>query len=216
MKLAATDASWTPESIPGVWKGHRARALVPTERTGSSMLDDALMGGWPHGSISQVVSRYTGFGFSLIIPALARLTKAGRQVALINTPYLPYAPALDSRGIDLRHLTWIQPGDDEKSLWTVEQLLRSGLLAAVAFWTKQELDGNTERRLQLAAETGACVTFAFRSGNSDGQSYSALKVAVAPSCDGQIAVDVLKCRGGRAGRRITDAFAYPRSRRLST
>lgn len=203
------------DAIPGVWRGHRARALAPTEPTGSKALDEVLQGGWPQGSLSQVVSRHPGFGFSLIIPTLARLTQAGQQVALVNTPHQPYAPSLDSHGVDLKRLLWIQPDDEDQGLWAVEQLLQSGLLGAIAFWTKHELDGNTERRLQLAAENCRALAIAFRSGAVDGASYAALKLAAAPAADGQISIDVLKCRGGRAGRRLTQSFVYPRSSRHS-
>jgi len=213
MTPAALGPPISLDAIPGVWRGHRARALARTEPTGSKALDEAFQG-WPQGSLSEIVSKHIGFGFSLIIPLLARLTKAGQYVALVNTPYQPYAPALDSRGIDLDRLLWIQPKDQDQALWAVEQLLLSGLMAAVAFWTQGELDGNTERRLQLAAETSRCIVAAFRTGAADGQSYAALKIAAAPAQDGQIAVDVLKCRGGRAGRRITQPFAS-RSGRLS-
>ena len=207
---AAVQQPVSLDSIPGVWRGERVRALAPTETTGTKVLDEALLGGWPQGSLSQIVSKHLGFGFSLIIPTLARMTTDGRQVALVNTPYEPYAPALSSQGVNLHHLMWIQPGDEDRTLWSVEQLLLSGLVASVAFWTKHELDGNAERRLQLAAETSRCVVFAFRSGTVEGQSYAALKLSAAPAGDGKIALDVLKCRGGRAGRRLTHRFAYPR------
>lgn len=204
-----------PDAIPGVWRGYRARALAPTETTGSKSLDEALQGGWPQGNLTEIVSRYRGFGFSLTIPTLARLTQAGKYVALVSTPYDPYAPGLDSRGVDLRRLLWIQPKTEVETLWTVEQLILSGLVAAVVFWTKSELDGNSERRLQLAAETSRCTVLLFRSGSIEGPSYAALKIAAAPAADGEIAVDVLKVRGGRAGRRITQSLASLRSGRPS-
>lgn len=203
------------EAIPGVWKGHRARALAPTETTGLKSLDEALLGGWPQGNLTEIVSKHAGFGFSLTIPTLVRLTKAGQHVALVNTPYEPYAPALDSRGVDLKRLLWIQPGSDEKTLWTVEQLILSGLVGAVVFWTKGEPDGNSERRLQLAAESSRCLALSFRTGSAEGQSYAALKLAAAPAAGGEVAVDVIKVRGGRAGRRFTQPLALPRSSRLS-
>jgi hypothetical protein len=204
-----------PELIPGVWRGHRRKPLAPTESTGSRSLDDALQGGWPQSALTEIVGRYKGFGFSLILPTLAKLTAEGKAVALVNTPYIPYAPALDSRGIVLDRLLWIRSGNDDEALWAVEQLLRSGLMAAVAFWSQSELDGHTERRLQLAAETTQSLVFAFRSGSVEGPSYAALKLAAGPSLDGQTQVEVLKCRGGRAGRRFGQPFALPRAARFS-
>lgn len=210
MTAAALPERPTLESIPGIWRGYRVQALAPTQKTGSPLLDEALLGGWPQGALSQIVSKYRGFGFSLVVPLLARLTQAGQQVALVNTPYQPYAPALDNRGIELGHLLWIQPETEERALWAVEQLLHSGLMSAVVFWTRQDLDGNTERRLQLAAEASHCVALAFRSRESEGQSYAAAKLTAAPARDGQIAVDIIKCRGGRAGRRILQPHLYSR------
>lgn len=210
MSVVALPDRPTLESIPGIWRGHRARALAPSETTGSKLLDEALSGGWPQGALSQIVSRYKGFGFSLIVPMLARLTQAGQHVALVNTPYQPYAPALDSRGIDLERLLWVRPDEEEQALWAVEQLLHSGMMAAVVFWARQDLDGNTERRLQLAAEASHCVALAFRSGEAEGQSYAAAKLTAAPARDGQIAIHVIKCRGGRAGRRILQPYLHSR------
>lgn len=210
MTLVALSERPVLESIPGIWRGHRPQALAPTETTGSKLLDEALAGGWPQGALSQVVSKYRGFGFSLVLPMLARLTKAGQHVALVNTPYQPYAPALDSRGVELARLLWIQPDSEERSLWAVEQLLHSGMMSAVVFWSRHDLDGNTERRLQLAAEASRCVALAFRSGEAEGQSYAAAKLAAAPARDGQIAIDVIKCRGSRAGRRVLQPYLQSR------
>lgn len=213
MEAVATERSPSAAAallaIPGVWRGDRRRPLARTEKTGSAVLDELLLGGWPQGSLSEIVSRYRGFGFSLIVPVLARLTQAGRAVALVNTPYQPYAPALDSRGIDLSRLLWIQPSDETQALWSVEQLLRSEQMGAVALWTRQALDTTTERRLQLAAETSRCLVFAFRSGSTEGQSYAALKLAAAPAPGGQIRLETLKCRGGRTAQRLAPAMAAP-------
>ncbi len=209
MSAAALRLPLAAEAIPGVWRGARPQALKPTEPTGSQPLDAALLGGWPKGALTQIVSRHEGFGFSLILPLLARLTSTGQHTALVHTPFLPCAPALDARGVNLARLLWVQPESAAQALWAVEQLLRSGLMTAIAFWNPQPLDGNTERRLQLAAETSRCAVFAFRSGAVEAQSYAALKLAVAPAADARIAVEVLKCQGGgRSGQRLNLQAAF--------
>lgn len=184
--------------IPGVWRGDCPRPAAAVASTGSEALDRALLGGWPVGALTQIVGTEAGLGFSLIIPALAAFTAAGRAVALIAPPYLPYAPALASRGVDLEHLLWVRPQDAAQAQWAAEQIARSGLFAALACWGPA-LDGTAERRLQLAADAAQCLVFCFRTGRADGHSHAAVRLAVGPAADAQLRVEVLKCRGGRAG-----------------
>ena len=184
--------------IPGLWRGSSPRPAAALASTGSAALDQALGGGWPVGALTQIIGTAPGLGFSLIIPALAACTAAGRAVALIDPPYLPYAPALAARGVDLEHLLWLQPPAPGQAQWAAEQIARSGLFAALACWGPA-LDGTAERRLQLAADAAQCLAFCFRTGRADGHSLAAVRLAVAPAADAQLRVEVLKCRGGRAG-----------------
>lgn len=193
MKVAALQ-------IPGVWRGDCPRPAAAVASTRIEALDRALLGGWPVGALTQIVGTEAGLGFSLIIPALAAFTAAGRAVALVAPPYLPYAPALASRGVDLEHLLWVRPQDAGQAQWAAEQIAHSGLFAALACWGA--LDGTAERRLQLAADAAQCLAFCFRTGragHTDGHSHAAVRLAVAPAADAQLRVEVLKCRGGRAG-----------------
>ncbi len=183
--------------IPGVWRGDCPRPAAALASTRIEALDRALLGGWPVGALTQIVGTEAGLGFSLIIPALAAFTAAGRAVALIDPPYLPYAPALASRGVDLQHLLWVRPQDAAQAQWAAEQIARSGLFAALACWGA--LDGTAERRLQLAADAAQCLAFCFRTGRTDGHSHAAVRLAVAPAADAQLRVEVVKCRGGPAG-----------------
>ena len=198
--------------IPGIWRGERIRTKSPTEPTGSHELDDAVLGGWPIGALTQIIGTHEGLGFSLAIPTLARLTQAGRYVGLVQSPFLPYAPSLSSQGVDLKHLLWVQPADPIQALWAMEQMIRSGLFSAVAYWGKP-LDGTSERRLQLAADAGHCLAFCFRHGRSDDHTYAALRLKVAPATRSRLKVDVLKCRGGRAGFSVIQPPAPSFSRR---
>jgi hypothetical protein len=184
--------------IPGVWRGDCPRPAAAVASTRIEALDRALLGGWPIGALTQIVGTEAGLGFSLIIPALAAFTAAGRAVALVAPPYLPYAPALASRGVDLQHLLWVRPQDAAQAQWAAEQIVQSGLFAALACWGPA-LDGTAERRLQLAADAAQCLAFCFRTGRADGHSHAAVRLAVAPAPDAQLRVEVLKCRGGRAG-----------------
>ena len=159
--------------------------------TGDLALDESLLGGWPQGSLVQISGTHEGLGFSLIVDSLAKLTQAGRYIALVHTPMLPFAPALALalRGIDLQRVAWIQPDNQTSALWAMEQMTRSGLFAAVAYWGPP-LDGTAERRLKLAADTGQCLALCFRASRREDHTYAAVRLAVAR----------LTCYSGLVGR----------------
>lgn len=197
MSARAADAL---ADIPGVWRGlDRARA-GEVESTGLPQLDHALLGGWPVGALSQLVSVEPGLGFSLMVPLLARLTRTGHEVALVSPPHVPYAPALRAAGVDLERLLWLEPQEHTDALWATEQMLRSGLYAAVVLWSAP-LATAVERRLQLAAETGRGIGILAHAGHDETRVVAAVRLAVC-TAPGHLRVEVLRCRGARPGRRV--------------
>ncbi len=189
----------SPLDIPGVWRGERLAAAARTQATGHRALDAALAGGWHCGSLIQMVGSHPGLGFALLVPTLAEYTRQQRHVALISTPYTPYAPALSSRNVDLTYLTWLQPGSDTDALWSMEQATRSGIFAVTAYWGR--VDNTEERRLQLAADAGDTLAFHFCTGARDAHSYAAVRLGLTPTPYG-LSAEVLKCRGGRPGQTV--------------
>lgn len=187
--------------IPGVWRGRQHTTTFPTQRTGHRLLDHALLGGWPIGALVQIGSVQEGLGFSLIVDALAQVTRGGRAAALVQTPLQPYAPALCSAGIALQRLLWIQPEDESAALWAMEQMARSGLVAVIAYWGTA-LDSTAERRLQLAADTGQCLMFCFDAGQCRAHSYAAVRLNVAAGSEGMLEIEICKCRGRHGGQRL--------------
>ncbi len=122
-----------------VWRGRStrwARAALPT---GFAALDSYLPGGgWPLGGLIEVFVERYGIGeLTLLIPAFAALTRAGPQnnrkwIAWIAPPFVPYAPALKQRGVDVAAMLLVQPATrnkdkDKDCLWAVEQVIRSGI-----------------------------------------------------------------------------------------
>lgn len=201
--------------IPGVWRASEAPLAGAVVSTRSAALDQALGGGWPQGALTQIVSGAPGLGFSLLLPALAALTAAGRPVALIDPPYLPYAPALAERGVVLEQLFWLQVTEPAEALWAAEQVLRSGLFGALVYWGGP-LAGSRERRLQLAADDAQCLAFCFHAGAVEGHSHAALRLAVTARADAQLQVTVLKRRGGRHGHSLLHRSAdAPADRRAA-
>jgi len=174
-----------------VWKGQAGSAARSLQPTGHAALDAALpLGGWPDAALSEILLAAPGLGeLSLLWPTLARLTRAGQRVVLVAPPYIPYAPAWQQAGIDLRWLQWVDSHGD--ALWAAEQCLRSGSCAAVLCWPPQA-DDRALRRLQVAAETGQSLAFAYRpAAQRINPSPAALRLLLEPG-----RLQVLKCRGG--------------------
>ena len=179
-----------------VWRGQpMAVPASPVQPTGHASLDAALpTGGWPDQALSEILLRADGVGeLSLVFPALARLTQAGGRAILIAPPYVPHAPAWARAGIDLKQLQVVraQPRD---VLWATEQCLRSAACAVVLCWPNKA-DDRALRRLQVAAETGQCLGFAFRDAkHARNPSPAALRLQI----ESRDQIRVLKCRGGLA------------------
>jgi cell division inhibitor SulA/protein ImuA len=175
-------------------------APKPTAPSGFPELDASLPGGgWPIGAIAELMSDAQGIGeLSLLLPALSRLARAGRYIAWIAPPYLPYAPALAQHGLPLERVLLIQSRSLAQSLWAAEQALRCPAIGAVLGWPACIVDRNV-RRLQLAAETGGSLGILYRPPAAALEaSPAALRLRLHPAPDG-IAVEIQKSRGGRAG-----------------
>lgn len=172
------------------------RVATPGIATGFDALDERLPDrGWPAGTLSEVLVRTLGScELALVLPALAALTRAGREVALIGPAHLPYAPGLAERGVDLGRVLVVRGASAEEDEWAAEQSLRSGSCAAVALWSCR-LDLRAARRLQLAAQKGKTCGWLFRPlAASALPSPAPLRLEVEPSPEG-VRVEVRKCRG---------------------
>ena len=184
-----------------LWRiGALPRFAAPGLSTGFAALDERLPGcGWPSGALSEVLVRtLASCELALVLPALAALTRAGREVALVGPTALPYAPGLAERGVDLERLLVVRGASGEEQVWAAEQSLASGVCAAVALWSRR-LDARAVRRLQLAAQRGSACGWLFRTlGASAAPSPAALRLAIEPSPRGMW-VEVRKCRGGHSG-----------------
>lgn len=177
-----------------LWRaGRTATIAAEGESTGHAPLDALLpQGGWPRRALTELLLPADGVGeLGLLFPTLARMTQAGGTVAVVAPPYIPYAPAWRAGGVELAHLEIVDacPRD---ALWAFEQCLRSGTCAAVLGWP-QKADAQSLRRLQVAADSGDCLGFAFRDRKHlANPSPAALRIEQA---DG--AWHVRKCRGGQ-------------------
>jgi cell division inhibitor SulA len=177
-----------------LWRaGRTATIAAEGESTGHAPLDALLpQGGWPRRALTELLLPADGVGeLQLLLPTLARMTRAGGTVAVVAPPYIPYAPAWRAAGVELAHLE-IVDASPRDALWAFEQCLRSGACAAVLGWP-QKADAQSLRRLQVAADSGDCLGFAFRDRKHlANPSPAALRLEQA---DG--AWHVRKCRGGQ-------------------
>lgn len=196
--MGAVVALETLLAAQSLWRaGRTATIAAEGESTGHASLDALLpQGGWPCRALTELLLPVDGVGeLQLLFPTLARMTQAGGTVVLVAPPYIPYAPAWQAAGIDLTRLEIVeaQPRD---ALWAFEQCLRSGACAAVLGWPRQA-DAQSLRRLQVAADSGDCLGFAFRDRKHlANPSPAALRLE---QSDG--AWHVRKCRGGQVPSR---------------
>jgi hypothetical protein len=171
------------------------------EPSGCAALDAVLPGGgWQPGTIVELMPAETGIGeLSVLMPALARFTNADRHVALIAPPHIPFAPALSQHGIRLDRLLVIRAQHATDILWAFEQTLRCKSFGAALAWPAAVTDREI-RRLQLAAEAGQSIGFMYRTPAAALEaSPAAMRLKLRAHAQGGLSVDIIKCRGGRAG-----------------
>jgi protein ImuA len=186
--------------LSGLWRadqlGHSAVAALSSNYPS---LDRELPGaGWPLGMLTELITREAGVGeLRLLVPLIRQLTCEGKVVILLAPPHIPYAPALASFGIDLKHLIIIQAPNAANRLWAIEQTLKSASFGALLAWLPQDKTKPEHlRRMQLAAQTAQGPVFLFRQLAAQFEpSPAPLRLLLLPKPDQKIAVQVLKRRG---------------------
>jgi cell division inhibitor SulA/protein ImuA len=178
---------------PRVWTASDLAAAA-TVSTGYAPLDAILPGGgWPLGSVIELLHERPGIGeLTLLAPALAQLSNAGKGIALIGAPYCACGPAWAGAQIPLQQLLLVQAADAGDRLWAAEQALRSGAFGAVLLWPRAA-SAKEMRRLQLAAGQGGAMAFLFRPlAAAQHSSPAALRLRLTAG----LAIEILKSRGG--------------------
>lgn len=181
-----------------IWTGNAHRLPGPYISTGFRDLDTAIGGGWPTGSLVEIMTLGGGLGRStLLLPALATLTQAGQAVAWVPGPdEHPYAPALQRAGIDLSRVLVTSTQDHHQRLWGAEQCLRNEACGGVVFTETRPIKDTFLRRLKLAASAGNAIIFLLRSeavAESPSPATIRIRVRSAPFALHQREVTVLKC-----------------------
>ena len=181
---------------PRLWRGHGAATLPLSRRSSGHAALDAVLpgGGWPEAALVEVLFSADGLGeLSLLLPLLAKLSADDHPLLVIAPPYRVYAPAWQQAGVRLSQLHLVEASGKD-ALWAMEQALRAGCCGAVVSWPLQA-DDTALRRLQVAAETGQTLGFAFRPMKArDNPSPAPLRLSLQGSSEGT-ELRVLKCRG---------------------
>ena len=179
-----------------VWRGQALAPVSSTVSTGYADLDRELPGGgWPAGALTEILGLQEGIGeLQLVLPALARLSAAGKRVVWLAPPHLPYAPALEAAGVDLAHLAVVHAPGRRDALWAAEQVLRAGPCHGLIAWFRharyEEL-----RRLAVAAEASRAFVVLFRPGEAAREpSPACLRIALEGGGE-KLKVEILKRRG---------------------
>ncbi len=198
---------------PGIWRassdsGAGRRVLS----TGFAELDRACAGGWPVGELTELLSGDRVFhslcSFRLLLPVLRTLTRdrhrSGR-IVLIDPPCIPYAPGFLAENLDLSRILVVWRTHRAGRFWSMEQALRSKACEAVIAWC-ESADMNRLRRLQLAAEVGACLAVLFRPERYQREcSPAALRACVKPVRTRGVSVELIRRRGGSPRQLFLDA-----------
>jgi hypothetical protein len=185
-----------------------AQSPRPVQPTGFAALDALLPGGgWPLGAVTELMPESAGIGeLSLVMPALAYLTRADRYLAWIAPPYLPYPSALARQGVQLERLLIVQVRDEAEALWAAEQALRCPSFGAVLAWPAA-IDERRVRRLQLAAEAGGSCALLYRPESAAQlPSPAALRLKLKAAGRGT-RVEIHKARGGYSNAVVVHSAA---------
>ena len=193
-----------------VWLGRAPHLAAPAVPSGYQVLDSELPGGgWPAGALTELLAGQSGIGeLELVLPALAKLTWAGKRVVWIAPPHLPYAPALAAAGINLAQLAVVRAPGRRDALWAAEQALRARCCHALLGWFRRA--GYDElRRLAVAAEGSPAWVALFRPRDAVTESSPAcLRLALEPEGEA-LSVRILKRRGMPAASPLRLAVKRP-------
>ena len=191
------------DSHPLLWRGKQVSHHLRTLSTGHAGLDEALPGnGWPVGAVTELINDTAGCGeLSLLLPALARLSRENHRIIMVDPPWIPYPSALHGRGLALDKLLLIRTQSRSESLWACEQVVRGMSGGAMLAWP-DVLSFSELRRLQLAAKTTQKTVFLFRGQNTASASSPAALRLQLTADDGDLQIRVLKCRGQRPASSI--------------
>lgn len=177
-----------------LWQGSQTPESDEHYSTGYDLLDRKLQGGFPkHGVVELQTPQGIG-ELRLLLPHLKRTSQARLSVFVQPPGYLS-AEQLSAEGFDANKILLIYPKTAKEALWAAEQCLKSGACSNVLLW-QSDLEVHQARRLQVASETGDCLSFLFKAEQKSLFSLPvSLSMTLLPHSLG-IEVTITKRKGG--------------------
>jgi len=190
-------------SHPALWRGGDCAPEPDALPTGFSALDAVLPGGgWPGNALTEIVLAREGIGeLRLALPALAQLTRTGRDVVWVAPPYTPHAPALAAAGIAMHRLALVHCRNASEALWAFDQALRAPECGAAFAWLPEH-DERVLRRLAVAAREGRTWGVLWRRPGVRAKAIAAPLRLALDGRDAQLVVSVLKRRGAELAQPV--------------
>ena len=114
------------------WERKTAPSTSLVTPTGVAGLDAILPGGgWPKSGLVEIIvpDEYTDAAF-LVMPALVRLSRQGRWVAMVSPPCQTRARLFTDADINPARVLQVNPHPGRSALWTAESMLQSGTCGA--------------------------------------------------------------------------------------
>jgi hypothetical protein len=111
---------------------------------------EAAFGGWPSPGVALIQGPLGSGRFAPVLPLLARLTRSGRRIAIVDSAGLVHPPGL--RGVLLDNVLLVRPGVT-RVLWATEQLARCEVLPVTVVVDPPGFS-RSATRIQRAAEAG--------------------------------------------------------------
>ena len=188
---------------PDLWLAKDITTATPSSiSTGYKNLDVVLSNkGWPENGLVEIAYQSMGNGeLRLILPALRQLSQShNKWIAWIDPPLIPYAPGLQSLGVDIGKILLVHTKEVKDMLWSLEKSCKSKNCSAVLAWTNRPLKFKETQRLQLAAKMGGNLIYLFHplSCGLENSSASELRLVLKPTEKlGTIYVNINKRRRG--------------------
>lgn len=190
----------------GLWRArdlneHQTASTARGLTTGFSQLDKLLVdGGWPRAALVEILCARYGMGeLRLLASALARSASVAHWTVLINPPCVPYAPAFQALGIDVRDLMVVHPKSHQEALWSLEEVIGSGSSrTALAWLSENDLRDKQLRRIQAKSKEHGVLTALFRPLKAEQcPSPAELRLKIErQTIDRKLVVSIIKRRGG--------------------
>jgi protein ImuA len=176
--------------------------------TGYADLSKQLVGGgWPTGCLVDLLVKQPGIReMQLLAPALKQVEN--KSIMMIEPPHTPQILGLASLGLSPDRVIWIKSKVTADQLWAAEQILKSGGVGALLFWTKH-VRPESLRRLHLAAQSSETLFFVLRPlASAQDVSPAPLRVSLYPAAGG-IDLKFIKRRGPQSDDTLFLALKSP-------